>query len=56
MGEKSTRGSSRLNRVYISVEGQTEEAFVKGVLAKHLLELNVHIIPIILSTKKLKRD
>lgn len=43
-----------MNRVYAVVEGQTEESFVRDVLAKHLVRRNVHIEPILLTTKRVK--
>ncbi|MDR4499524.1 MAG: DUF4276 family protein [Candidatus Scalindua sp.] len=36
------------------VEGQTEESFVKRVLQEHLLKYHVSLIPIIVSTKRVK--
>lgn len=41
-------------RVLILVEGQTEEVFVKEVLAPHLVPFNVFVIPTILVTKWVK--
>lgn len=43
-----------MNKVLILVEGQTEETFVKRVLYPHLLTLEVLIVPIIISTKRVK--
>ncbi len=40
-------------KVLILVEGQTEEAFVKNLLASHLRSFNVFVIPIIVATKRL---
>ena len=44
-----------MNRVFISVEGQTEETFVREILSKHLWNFNVDTIPIIISTKIMKQ-
>lgn len=41
-------------QVHILVEGQTEEAFVKEILSPFLLNYNLTIIPIIISTKRTK--
>ena len=43
-----------MKRSLILVEGQTEERFVKQVLQPHLLSLNLHIIPTLLTTKVVK--
>ena len=40
--------------IQILVEGQTEETFVKSVFNPYFLRLEVHITPIILSTKRIK--
>ena len=40
-------------KVLLLVEGQTEEAFVKNLLAKHLLERGVLAVPVIVATKRL---
>ena len=37
-------------RVYVVVEGQTEEAIVKGLIARHLRSLGVYLHPIIVRT------
>lgn len=44
-----------MNRVLVSVEGQTEETFVREVLRPHLWAHNVDIQAVILSTKRTKR-
>ncbi len=44
-----------MKRVLISVEGQTEETFVREVLYKHLLLRNVFVQPVIVSTKRAKQ-
>lgn len=41
-----------MRKVHILVEGQTEEAFVGKVLAKHLEANDVHLNPIVLTTKR----
>jgi hypothetical protein len=44
-----------MNRVLISVEGQTEETFVREILTNHLWDINVHPIPVIVATKIVKQ-
>jgi len=44
-----------VKRALVLVEGQTEERFVKEVIAPHLWPLGVHIDPKILVTKQVKR-
>jgi len=44
-----------MNRVLISVEGQTEETFVREILTRHLWDRNVDPIPIVVSTKIVKQ-
>lgn len=44
-----------MKQVLVSVEGQTEETFVREVLRRHLWERNVDLQPIIVSTKRVKR-
>lgn len=44
-----------MNRVLISVEGQTEETFVREILTRHLWGQNVHPIPVIVATKIVKQ-
>ena len=39
-------------RLYILCEGQTEDRFVKEILAPHLLRLNIFATPIICETKR----
>ncbi len=39
-------------RLYVVVEGQTEEAFVKGVLRPYLRDRSVWAEPIIVSTSR----
>ncbi len=43
-----------MKRVLILVEGQTEETFVREVLAPHLLARNVALTPTILATRRVK--
>ena len=38
-------------RLAISVEGQTEEIFVKTILKPHLIQRNIYIEPILLGRK-----
>lgn len=52
MGEECDRRAT-LNRVLVLVEGQTEEGFIKQVVAPHLLGFNVALIPRIVMTKQL---
>lgn len=42
-----------LVNIAISVEGQTEESFVKQILAPYFMQKNIFIEPIIVKTKKL---
>ncbi len=42
-----------MNRVLISVEGQTEETFVRQILSPHLCNYQVYPTPVIVSTKNL---
>ncbi len=39
-------------RVIISVEGQTEEAFVRHVLAPHLAPAGIEVVPIVVTTRR----
>jgi uncharacterized protein DUF4276 len=41
-----------MNRLYLLVEGQTEEAFVKELLAPHYSRIELFITPIIVSTSR----
>lgn len=43
-----------MKKVLILVEGQSEETFVKRVLSPHLLTREVLVVPIIISTKRVK--
>lgn len=43
-----------MKRVLISVEGQTEETFIREMLAKHLWNLGISITPVILTTKRIE--
>ena len=38
-------------RVYLLVEGQTEEVFVKEILVPHYARTNIFLTPIIVSTR-----
>ncbi len=44
-----------MNKVLILVEGQTEEAFVRDVLYKHLSQFNVYCIPKLATTKRIAK-
>lgn len=44
-----------MKQVLVSVEGQTEETFVREVLSRHLWARNVAIQPVIVSTKRVKQ-
>ena len=55
MGEKPVGGQTGMKRVFISVEGQTEETFVKEILVPHLESFQVYPVPIILSTKRTRQ-
>jgi Domain of unknown function (DUF4276) len=51
MEEKSTgREADAMTRIYLLVEGQTEEAFVRELLIPHYARLGLYITPIIVST------
>lgn len=39
-----------MNRVYLLVEGQTEEAFVNELLVPHYTRMGLYLTPIIAST------
>ncbi|MCP3963536.1 MAG: DUF4276 family protein [bacterium] len=41
-----------MKRVHVLVEGQTEETFVRDVLAPHLLDFEVALIPVVAATKR----
>ncbi len=41
-----------IKRIAISVEGKTEEAFVKKVLSKHLEQFHIYITPITIETSR----
>lgn len=43
-----------MKRVLVLVEGQTEETFVRQVLAHHLHSHGVHLQPIVVATKRIK--
>src|SRR2546423_13361295 len=53
MGEERPRGPS-VKRVLILVEGQTEERFIKDVLAPSFYERQVFLFPTLLVTKRVK--
>lgn len=44
-----------MNRVYVSVEGQTEETFVRELLRRHLWERNVDLQPVVITTHRVKQ-
>jgi hypothetical protein len=54
VGEKPTWGTPIMSRVLISVEGQTEETFVREILSPHLLGFDVYLTPVLLTTKFVK--
>lgn len=41
-----------MTRIYVMVEGQTEEAFVTELLAPHFAHAGRYLIPIIVSTSR----
>ncbi len=43
-----------MKKVYVLVEGQTEETFAKEVLYEHLIQFNIYLRPIIVKTKRVK--
>ncbi len=44
-----------MNRVLVSVEGQTEETFVREVLSKHLWDFNVSLESVTITTHRVKQ-
>jgi len=44
-----------MNRILVLVEGPTEEAFIKYVLRPYFSSKNIWLIPIVITTKKVKR-
>ena len=51
LGEKrDRRAAQRMKHLHVLVEGQTEETFVWDVLAPHLLEFDLFLNPVILTT------
>ena len=44
-----------MKRVLISVEGQTEETFVREVIARRFWELQIELTPVIIATKRMKQ-
>lgn len=55
MGEERPGGETPLlTRVLALVEGQTEETFVRDVLAEHLLQFEIYLKPVLVSTKRVK--
>jgi len=43
-----------VKRVLISVEGQTEETFIRDVLSSHFEPLGIYLIPMLVTTKVVK--
>ena len=41
-----------MKKVFVSVEGQTEETFVRDFLAPHLFTSDIFFQPVVLSTKR----
>lgn len=54
MGEKRHWGATSVKRVLISVEGQTEETFVREVLSPYLSDGGIVLIPTLVNTKIVK--
>jgi hypothetical protein len=44
-----------MNRVLVSVEGQTEETFVREILHHHLWTFNVKLQPVVITTHRVKQ-
>ncbi|NJO18071.1 MAG: DUF4276 family protein [Thioploca sp.] len=44
-----------MNRIYVSIEGQTEETFIRELLRRHLWEHNVDLQPVIITTRRVKQ-
>lgn len=43
-----------IKKILILAEGQSEETFVKRVLYPHLLNVSIHVVPTIITTKRVK--
>lgn len=54
MGEKRNWGAASVKRVLISVEGPTEETFVREVLSPYLTDRGIVLIPTLVYTKIVK--
>jgi hypothetical protein len=50
MEEKPSGREARMSRLYLLVEGQTEETFVRELLTPHYARMGLYITPIIVST------
>ncbi len=44
-----------MNRVLVSVEGQTEETFVRDVLRQHLWGVSIDLQPVVITTHRVKQ-
>jgi hypothetical protein len=55
VGKERAWGETKMNQVMISVEGQTEETFVREVLTEHLWNFDVNATPVLLTTKIVKQ-
>ena len=44
-----------MKRAYVSVEGQTEETFVRELLQQHLWKYHINLQPIIIATRRVKQ-
>lgn len=54
MGKEHLWWQTELSRIFIYIEGYSEDGFVRGVLAPHLQSLGIFIIPILTTTKRVK--
>lgn len=52
MGEEYYRRQAMSKRLYIVVEGQTEEEFVKDLMAPYFQEEGIYVYPVIIHTSK----
>src|SRR6185436_9487197 len=52
--ERAGRETRRVRRVHVLVEGQTEETFIRDVLAPHLASREVYLTPVLAATKRIK--
>lgn len=55
MGKEFVGGTSgTMTKIFVYVEGQTEETFVRDTLARHLNAIRIYPIPVLARTKRVK--